>query len=83
MFAFTRWVAVSFYAFLAGPLLEYILGPVPWLYVAEIFPTRTRHYGVALASSSQWLWSKFYYLLLISILILDWKISWSPKSRPR
>ncbi|KAG6835767.1 hypothetical protein H0H93_014874, partial [Arthromyces matolae] len=32
-------------------------GPLPWVYVSEIFPTRTRHYGVAVASSSQWLWS--------------------------
>ena len=32
-------------------------GPVPWLYVSDIFPTRTRHYGLAIASSSQWLWS--------------------------
>lgn len=33
-------------------------GPVPWVYVADIFPTRTRHYGLAFASASQWLWSK-------------------------
>jgi sugar porter (SP) family MFS transporter len=32
-------------------------GPLPWVYVADIFPTRTRHYGLALASSSQWLWN--------------------------
>ncbi|KAJ3513674.1 hypothetical protein NLJ89_g2823 [Agrocybe chaxingu] len=32
-------------------------GPLPWVYVSEIFPTRTRHYGLALASSSQWLWN--------------------------
>jgi len=34
-------------------------GPLPWVYVADIFPTRTRHYGLALASSSQWMWSEF------------------------
>jgi len=34
-------------------------GPLPWVYVADIFPTRTRHYGLALASSSQWMWSGF------------------------
>jgi hypothetical protein len=34
-------------------------GPLPWVYVADIFPTRTRHYGMAVASASQWLWSKF------------------------
>ena len=32
-------------------------GPLPGVYVADIFPTRTRHYGLAVGSSSQWLWS--------------------------
>ncbi|KAG6871919.1 hypothetical protein C0995_014886 [Termitomyces sp. Mi166 len=32
-------------------------GPLPWIYVAEIFPTRTRHYGLAVASASQWFWT--------------------------
>ncbi|EEB91203.1 hypothetical protein MPER_10476, partial [Moniliophthora perniciosa FA553] len=32
-------------------------GPLPWVYVSDIFPTRTRHYGLALASSSQWLFN--------------------------
>ncbi|THU85877.1 general substrate transporter [Dendrothele bispora CBS 962.96] len=32
-------------------------GPLPWVYVSDIFPTRTRHYGLAVASSSQWLWN--------------------------
>lgn len=32
-------------------------GPLPWVYVADIFPTRTRHYGLALASASQWLFN--------------------------
>jgi sugar porter (SP) family MFS transporter len=32
-------------------------GPLPWIYVADIFPTRTRHYGLAVASASQWLWN--------------------------
>ncbi|GAW04582.1 general substrate transporter [Lentinula edodes] len=31
-------------------------GPLPWVYVSDIFPTRTRHYGLAVASASQWLW---------------------------
>lgn len=30
---------------------------MPWVYVSDIFPTRTRHYGLALASASQWLWN--------------------------
>jgi len=32
-------------------------GPLPWVYCADIFPTRTRHYGMATASASQWLWN--------------------------
>ncbi|KAF8889439.1 general substrate transporter [Gymnopilus junonius] len=32
-------------------------GPLPWVYVSDIFPTRTRHYGLAVASASQWLWN--------------------------
>jgi sugar porter (SP) family MFS transporter len=32
-------------------------GPLPWVYVSDIFPTRTRHYGLSLASASQWLWN--------------------------
>ncbi|KAH9971873.1 hypothetical protein BGW80DRAFT_422916 [Lactifluus volemus] len=32
-------------------------GPLPWVYVSDIFPTRTRHHGLAVASSSQWLWN--------------------------
>jgi hypothetical protein len=33
-------------------------GPLPWVYVADIFPTRTRHYGLGVASATQWLFSK-------------------------
>ncbi|KAF7327108.1 Sugar transporter [Mycena kentingensis (nom. inval.)] len=32
-------------------------GPLPWVYCADIFPTRTRHYGLAVASASQWLFN--------------------------
>jgi len=32
-------------------------GPLPWVYSSDIFPTRTRHYGMAVASGSQWLWN--------------------------
>ncbi|KAH7886711.1 general substrate transporter [Phlebopus sp. FC_14] len=32
-------------------------GPLPWVYVSDIFPTRTRHYGLAVASGTQWLWN--------------------------
>ncbi|KAI0738375.1 general substrate transporter [Daedaleopsis nitida] len=32
-------------------------GPLPWVYVSDIFPTRTRHYGLSAASASQWLFN--------------------------
>lgn len=32
-------------------------GPVPWIYVSDIFPTRTRHYGLSIGSGTEWLFS--------------------------
>ncbi|KAH8091809.1 general substrate transporter [Cristinia sonorae] len=32
-------------------------GPLPWVYVSDIFNTRTRHFGLATASASQWLFN--------------------------
>lgn len=32
-------------------------GPLPWPYVSEIFPTRTREPGIAVGVASQWLWN--------------------------
>ncbi|KAL3419260.1 sugar transporter [Phlyctema vagabunda] len=32
-------------------------GPIPWVYLSEIFPTRLRSYGVALGAASQWLFN--------------------------
>jgi sugar porter (SP) family MFS transporter len=32
-------------------------GPLPWVYSSEIFPTETRHYGLALASATNWLFN--------------------------
>lgn len=46
-------------------------GPLPWVYVSDIFPTRTRHYGLALASASQWLFSVYFSIpMLLSSLHL-------------
>ncbi|KAH8826463.1 sugar transporter [Flagelloscypha sp. PMI_526] len=48
---------------MAGMLYIYVIfysmgwGPLPWVYCADIFPTRTRHYGLTTASASQWLWN--------------------------
>lgn len=38
-------------------------GPLPWVYSSDIFPTRTRHFGMSTASASQWLWSTFHALI--------------------
>jgi len=32
-------------------------GPVPWVYLSEIFPTRLRAYGVGLGAATQWLFN--------------------------
>ncbi|KAL1658512.1 general substrate transporter [Schizophyllum commune] len=50
-------------------------GPLPWLYVSEIFPTRTRHYGMSVASASQWLFN--FVLSKVTpdmVSDLDWKL---------
>lgn len=33
------------------------VGPLCWVYVSEIFTNSTRHYGLALASATQWLFN--------------------------
>jgi hypothetical protein len=54
-------------------------GPLPWVYASDIFPTRTRHYGMAVASSSQWLWSEFSpnesYILKLMSVFADYVVS--------
>ncbi|KAJ5457729.1 Major facilitator superfamily domaingeneral substrate transporter [Penicillium sp. IBT 31633x] len=32
-------------------------GPIPWVYISEIFPTRLRAYGVGCGSATQWLFN--------------------------
>lgn len=32
-------------------------GPVPWVYLGEIFPTRLRAYGVGMGAATQWLFN--------------------------
>ncbi|PIG79321.1 MFS quinate transporter [Aspergillus arachidicola] len=32
-------------------------GPVPWLYMSEIFPTRIREVGIAVGTATQWLFN--------------------------
>ncbi|THV51479.1 hypothetical protein BGAL_0109g00060 [Botrytis galanthina] len=46
-------MVVMIYLFVIGYSASW--GPIPWVYVSEIFPTRLRSYGVGLAASTQWL----------------------------
>ncbi|KKK19854.1 hypothetical protein AOCH_000572, partial [Aspergillus ochraceoroseus] len=32
-------------------------GPIPWLYISEIFPTRIREMGIAVGTATQWLFN--------------------------
>jgi hypothetical protein len=32
-------------------------GPVSWLYLGEIFPTRIREFGIAIGAAAQWLFN--------------------------
>ncbi|EJD00168.1 sugar transporter [Fomitiporia mediterranea MF3/22] len=50
-------------------------GPLPWVYVAEIFSHGTRHHGLAVASGSQWLWNFVVSRLTPNLIAsLGWKI---------
>ncbi|KZV98304.1 general substrate transporter [Exidia glandulosa HHB12029] len=66
---------------MAGLLYIYVCfysmgwGPVPWVYVSDIFPTRTRSYGLGFASATQWLFN--FTVSQISLTIknkLGWKL---------
>lgn len=48
-------MAVMIYLYVIGYSASW--GPVPWVYVSEIFPTRLRAYGVGTASATQWLFN--------------------------
>lgn len=48
-------MAVMIYLYVIGYSASW--GPVPWVYVSEIFPTRLRAYGVGSASATQWLFN--------------------------
>ncbi|EJD35354.1 sugar transporter [Auricularia subglabra TFB-10046 SS5] len=66
---------------MAGLLYIYVCfysmgwGPVPWVYVSDIFSTRTRAYGMGWASATQWLFN--FVVSQISLTIkreLGWKL---------
>ncbi|KAF2860917.1 MFS sugar transporter-like protein [Piedraia hortae CBS 480.64] len=58
------------YLFVIG--YNFSWGPLPWPYVAEIFPTRTREPGIAMGVASQWLFS-FVFTLTTPYMIRDMK----------
>ncbi|PMD67600.1 general substrate transporter [Hyaloscypha bicolor E] len=50
-------------------------GPIPWVYVSEIFPTRLRSYGVGLAAATQWLFNfAVTYMTPSAINHIGWRI---------
>lgn len=48
-------MAVMIYLYVIGYSASW--GPIPWVYLAEIFPTRLRSYGVGMGAASQWLFN--------------------------
>ncbi|KAL4940306.1 hypothetical protein BDV06DRAFT_230400 [Aspergillus oleicola] len=46
---------VMVYLYVTGYSVSW--GPVPWVYISEIFPTRLRAYGVGMGSATQWLFN--------------------------
>jgi len=48
-------------------------GPVPWVYCADIFPTRTRAYGLGFASATQWL---FNFIVSWNSLSIETNLGW-------
>ncbi|KFY49317.1 hypothetical protein V496_10101 [Pseudogymnoascus sp. VKM F-4515 (FW-2607)] len=49
-------------------------GPIPWVYLSEIFPTRLRAYGVGMGSASQWLFNfAITYMTPAAINNIGWK----------
>lgn len=57
-------------------------GPVPWIYMGEIFPTRIRDHGMALATANIWIWNFVVAKITpISIVNIGWK-TWMVRCTP-
>lgn len=66
-------MVVMIYLFVIGYSASW--GPVPWVYVSEIFPTRLRSYGVGMAAATQWLFSfAVTYMTPSAINHIGWRI---------
>lgn len=49
-------------------------GPLMWVYIGEIFPTRIRDYGMAISTANIWLWNLVVSKITpIAILNIGWK----------
>ncbi|KAI9924235.1 hypothetical protein MW887_007185 [Aspergillus wentii] len=48
-------MVVMIYLYVIGYSASF--GPIPWVYISEIFPTRLRAYGVGMGSATQWLFN--------------------------
>lgn len=66
-------MVVMIYLFVIGYSASW--GPVPWVYVSEIFPTRLRSYGVGMAAATQWLFNfAVTYMTPSAIYHIGWRI---------
>ncbi|EJU00595.1 sugar transporter [Dacryopinax primogenitus] len=50
-------VAISLYIYVLP--YSFSIGPIPWVYCSEIFGNAIRHYGVAWAAATQWIFNFF------------------------
>jgi sugar porter (SP) family MFS transporter len=48
-------MVVMIYLYVTGYSASW--GPIPWVYLSEIFPTRLRSYGVGMGAATQWLFN--------------------------
>jgi sugar porter (SP) family MFS transporter len=48
-------MVVMIYLYVSGYSASW--GPIPWVYLSEIFPTRLRAYGVGMGAATQWLFN--------------------------
>ncbi|KAK5135550.1 hypothetical protein LTR08_005185 [Meristemomyces frigidus] len=57
--------------FLTNSIYQFSWGPLPWPYVAEIFPSRIREVGTSVGVSTQWLFN-FLFSLTTPYMIKSW-----------
>lgn len=57
-------------------------GPLSWVYIGEIFPTRIRDHGMAIATANIWLWNfAVSKITPIAIVHIGWK-TWMVRQAP-